>query len=407
MIKKLKIRFILVSLLSVLFVLSMTVGAINIYNYSVVEQGGEASLTQIISRGFDGNNPAQQFAMNPGEPGGGGQRDDRLMSEHYFLVSFNSDGAINQSDFRHIFSISETEGKELATSVYNGNVTYGKYQEYRYKKEVKDALTYVAFIDLKTKLDDAQNFLISSLVISLISYLVLAGLIVIASKFVFKTSEESYHKQKRFITNASHELKTPLTIISTDLEIVEMDNGKSEWTESIRDQVNRLSKMTNELVTLSRIDEGDNNNYPFEDFSLTNLVNESIETILPSFEKEGLKLNQNIEENVAYHGNKFLIGELIYIFLDNALKYTKEKGDVDVVLRRENKNHISLTFSNDIEEGHQIDVNQLFERFYRSPSAKKSGSGIGLSMAQEVVRLHKGDIKARIDKQKIIFEISL
>ncbi len=400
MIKKLRFRFILVSLLSILFVLSATIGAINIYNYSKVEQEGEVSLNQIIDKGFN-NEPFQ------GGPGGPGGRDDnRVFSEIYFLISFDNDGNVKQSDFKHIFAISETQGIELATDVFNGNVTKGKYYDYRYKKANKNSETYVAFVDIKNRLDGARDFLTSSIVVSSISYLALAGLIVLASFIVFKTSEESYKKQKRFITNASHELKTPLTIISTDLEIIEMDNGKSEWTESIRDQINRLTNMTNQLVTLSKIDEEDKNNYPFEEFSLTSLANQCLETFAPSFDKQELNLTYKIEEDVIYHGNKKLIDELLYIFLDNALKYAKEKGNVSVEVKKNNKN-INISFTNDIDENSQIDVKQLFDRFYRSPDVKKSGSGIGLSIASEIIRIHKGNIKAKVIDNQIIFEITL
>ena len=402
MIKKLRFRFILVSLLSILFVLSSTIGAINIYNYTKIERDSEVTLNQAINNGFDDepmmDGPAQQDK---------GPRENRLIAERYFVVSFNSDGTINQSNFKHIFSVSDTYGKQLATDVYNGSQTKGKVDYFRYKKEIKNDLTFVAFVDVREQYDTARNFLVTSVVVSSISYLVLVALIVVASFLVFKPSEESYKKQKRFITNASHELKTPLTIISTDLEIIEMDNGKSEWTESIKDQVNRLTTMTNQLVTLSKMDEEDMKNYPFEDFSLTDLAKQCIESFSPSFKKQEFDLSRDVEEGIKYHGNKYLIDELFYIFLDNALKYSKENGKVSIFVQKASKNRINLLFLNDIEENNGIDVDQLFDRFYRSPNAQKTGSGIGLSIAQEIVRIHKGKINAKIENNQIIFSILL
>ena len=403
MIKKLRFRFILVSLLSILFVLSSTIGAINIYNYTKVENDSEITLNQAIQNGFND----EPMMGGPEQEQNRGPRENRLIAERYFVVSFNSDGSINQSNFKHIFSISESYGTHLALDIFNGEKETGKIDYLRYKKESKDSLVYVAFVDIKEQYDTANRFLTTSLIVSSISYIVLAGLIVLASFLVFKPSEESYKKQKRFITNASHELKTPLTIISTDLEIVEMDNGKSEWTDSIRDQVNRLTMMTNQLVTLSRIDEDDLKNYPFEDFSLTNLVKECIDSFSPSFEKQHLLLNSDIENNTNYYGNKYLIDELFYIFLDNALKYAKDNGKVNVFVKKASKNRVNLTISNDIENDSDIDVNQLFDRFYRSPNAKKPGSGIGLSIANEIVKLHKGKISAKMGNHQIIFSILL
>ena len=402
MIKKLRFRFILVSLLSILFVLSSTIGAINIYNYTKIERDSEVTLNQAINNGFDDepmmDGPAQQDK---------GPRENRLIAERYFVVSFNSDGSINQSNFKHIFSVSDTYGKQLATDVYNGSQTKGKIDYFRYKKEIKNDLTFVAFVDVREQYDTARNFLVTSVVVSSISYLVLVALIVVASFLVFKPSEESYKKQKRFITNASHELKTPLTIISTDLEIIEMDNGKSEWTESIKDQVNRLTTMTNQLVTLSKMDEEDMKNYPFEDFSLTDLAKQCIESFSPSFKKQEFDLSCDVEEGIKYHGNKYLIDELFYIFLDNALKYSKKNGKVSIFVKKAGKNRINLLFLNDIEENNGVDVDQLFDRFYRSPNAQKTGSGIGLSIAQEIVRIHKGKIDAKIENNQIIFSILL
>ena len=402
MIKKLRFRFILVSLLSILFVLAATMSAINIYNYSKIEKDAEVTLNQAINNGFNDE------PMMDG-PGGQdkGPRDNRLIGNHYFVVSFNEDGSINQENFKHIFSINEAYGRELAFDVFNGSKNKGKLDYLRYKKDTQSNLTYVAFVDIREQYNTANNFLITSSIVSSISYVVLAGLIVLASFLVFKPTEESYKKQKRFITNASHELKTPLTIISTDLKIIEMDNGESEWTESIKDQVDRLAKMTNQLVTLSKMDEEDFKNYPFEDFSLTDLAKQCIESFLPSFEKQGLILETNVEDGINYHGNKYLLDELFYIFLDNALKYTKDNEKACVYMKKASKNRINLTFSNDIEENSEVDVNQLFDRFYRSPNVKKSGSGIGLSIAGEIIRLHKGKVSAKIENNQIIFNILL
>ena len=407
MIKKLRLRFILVALISVLIVLSGTIALINAYNYSKIDREAKHSLTLVVEQE---SRYADPEPYDPRQPGGSwnwsGMMDDSLMREHYFVVSFDENGEINYSDFMHIFSINEEDGKALATTVYNGKTMSGYVGNLWYKKEQRRANTYVAFIDVQEKMNNFNNFLQSSLAVSGISYAVLAALIIVASFIVFKTSEESYRKQKAFITNASHELKTPLTIINTDLEIVEMDNGKTEWTDSIRDQVNRLTTMTNQLVTLSKLDEENYKNYPFEDFSLTKLANDCIEAFAPTYEKNNLKFITNVKENVEAHANKYLINELFYIFLDNALKYAKKGGEVGLSVNKVNKK-ITICFYNNIEDNSQINAKLLFERFYRSPDAKKEGSGIGLSIAKEIVELHKGKINASIKDNIITFIINI
>ena len=267
--------------------------------------------------------------------------------------------------------------------------------------------SYVVFLDTSERTHALGNFFTSSMVIATISYTVLAILIILSSKLVFKTTEESYKKQKAFITNASHELKTPLTIISTDLELVEMDHGKSEWTESIHDQVIRLNAMTKQLVTLSKLDEGNSTNYPFSEFSLSKLAEESVDSFTPTFKSKKITLNSDIASDINMRGNIYLINELFYIFFDNALKYTKNNGEVNLVVKKNSNRKNEIVFFNDIEDN-EIDTKLLFERFYRSPnSVTKEGSGIGLSIAKEIVELHKGKISVSIKENKIYFTIIL
>lgn len=392
MIKKLRRKFILISALSVFFVLFITIGSINISNYVVIENNAKNSLTEIINKG-------PKPDEGPGGPSSG--RND-LRQEHYFIVSFNEDGSIKETDNRQMFLFTKEECEQLALKVYNNELKGGKYNNLRYLKSLKDdGTTFVGFIDIKERLDSFNNFLLVSSLVSIGAYIALIGLIILASKIAFKSSEEAYKKQKRFITNASHELKTPLTVISADLDLIEMDNGKSEWSESIRDQLNRLTDMTNQLVTLSKLEEDDPSRFPFNDFSLSELCQKISESFAPSFKKEDIKFAYNFAPNITMFANKNLIDELIHIFLDNSLKYTSgENRSSYFVISENNKGKIEMRFSNTIDKNDEVDIKQIMERFYRSPSNKKEGSGVGLSIAQEIINLHKG--KINIDKNNSV-----
>lgn len=389
MIKKLRRRFILISALSVFFVLAVTIGAINISNRVVIEGNAQTTLQEIVKEG-------PQRELEPGRKPGEGPED--LRQEHYFVASIDNSGNIIDLDNRQMFILSEAECRELALKVYQGELSGGRCDNFRYIKSSKnDGATLVAFLDLKERLDSHYNFVLLSSTISFGAYLAFIALIVLGSRIAFKPSEEAYKKQKRFITNASHELKTPLTVISADLDIIEMDNGKSEWSESIRDQVTRLTEMANQLVILSRLEEEDPNKYPFEDFSINEMAKGIASSFEASFKKAGIKFSYNFASDLHLYGNKRLIDELIHIYLDNSLKYTGgESKSSYFVISKNDKGKVEFKFSNTINKNDEVDTKQMMERFYRSPSNKMEGSGVGLSIAQEIINLHKA--KINIDK---------
>lgn len=397
MIKKLRIKFLLVALLSVFFVLASTIAAINISNYAMMENQASTALRSILNQG------TQEFA-----PGGGPEREGGdIRQEHYFVVSFHDDGSVAAKNTKQMFLYTEEECVEMARKVQSGQWKGGRYGNLRYSSRAKeDGLLYVGFLDAKERMESAGDFLLLSSLISLGAYAVLALLIIFGSRIAFKPSEEAYKKQRRFITNASHELKTPLTVISADVDLIAMDHGESEWTDSIRDQVKRLTEMTNQLVTLSRLEE-DPTQYPFEDFQLGEAAGKIAASFAPLFEAEGIQFSYHFASPLTMHGNRRLIEELISIFLDNSLKYTGgEKKSSYFTIAENGKQQIEFRFSNTLGKDDEVDVRQVMDRFYRSPSNKKEGSGIGLSIAEEIIALHKGKIQAKREGQTISFLIA-
>ena len=404
MLKKLRRKFILISMLSVFFVLASTIAAINISNYASIENSSKSTLTEIIKNGLDDKGPEDRSrAPGDGEkpPEGGVPEKPGFRQSNYFISVFDANGNLKDYNYNHIFYLSEKQCKDLSLKVYKNQLTGRRYETFRFTKEVKNKLTYVAFVDIKLELENANKFLLISSLVSVGSYALLFGLIIIASRIAFKPSEDAYKKQKKFITNASHELKTPLTIISADLDLIELDNGKSEWSDSIRSQVEKLTTMTSQLVELSRLEEEEKSNYPFEDFSVNEVCGSAIRTFGPSFKKEKIKFSYNISEDLKMYGNKHLIEKLLYIFLDNSLKYTGgENKTSDLVINKNSRGKIQFVFSNTLSSDDETDPKLITERFYRAPSNKKEGSGIGLSIAQEIVSLHKGKIK--VDKSNFV-----
>ncbi|QOS39557.1 sensor histidine kinase [Treponema rectale] len=164
--------------------------------------------------------------------------------------------------------------------------------------------------------------------------------------------------------------------------------------------------MTNQLITLAKLDEEDKTRFPMEDFSINQVCHEAIDAFAPGFKKEGIKFSSHITGNLTMFGNRHLMEELVYLFLDNSLKYTGGENKSSYFVVNENKKNIEFRFSNTIDKDDEVDIKQIMERFYRSPSQKKDGSGIGLSIAKEIIDFHKGKIKIEKNENTLFFILS-
>ena len=396
-------------MISIFFVMSAIIMTINFSNFYVIEKTTRTNLSTLLTEeevypydSYTGEITYPPFDPNEEED----EPDDRFRPEAYFIVVFDEGGNAISAN-KHIVNWDiKTKCIPLAKRYLDSSANYGKHLNYRYKKAKEGNNTKIVVIDINIKRNEAFVYMWGSFVVGGVGYLLFLLLILGMSRIVLRVNEKAYQNQKEFITNASHELKTPLTIISTDIEIIEMDHGQSEWTKSIKDQVANLTLMTNQLVTSARLEEGNETSYPMEDFNLTEVVNESIEAFAASLKSKHLVLHTKVEKNINYNGNRYLITELLYIFFDNALKYCEEHGDVEVILKK-NKNKIEISFGNTLQKNNNIEVDKLFDRFYRDPENKISGTGIGLSISKQIVELHKGKIQAVQEDGKIKFIVIL
>ncbi len=404
MIKKLRLQFILVSMAAIFLVMSAVIMTINFSNFYAIENSTRHNLTELLKRDIsDFPGPGEEIPEPSGNPPA---IPDELIEENFIYATVKEDGTIQ--DFVSKFPLNEPECKQLVITYYHRTKNYDKIGSYRYKKAKFGDITKVVIIDVNRNRSQAFISMWGSFVVAGVAYILVLLLILGMSRLVLKVNEKAYHNQKEFITNASHELKTPLTIISTDVEIIEMDYGQSEWTRSIKDQVQNLTFMTNQLVTSARLEEDNASSYPMEEFNITEVVQESIDAFAASLKNRHLVLHTNLEKNVMFNGNRYLINELLFIFFDNALKYCEEHGDVEVVVRKnKNKNKVEISFANTLPKANKIEVDKLFDRFYRDPGNKVSGTGIGLSISKQIVELHKGKIEAVQEGGKIKFIVIL
>lgn len=388
MIKKLRFRFVIVTMISVIAVLGTIISVINIMNYSKVRQSADSILDMLSENNgeFTNRDPLKPDGI---EPPNHRVNEETPFETRYFTITLYSNGttAINTSQ---IAAINEQQALQMAEAVRNNSRGYKGV--YRYKVTNYEDKSLVIFMDCTKQLDTAQSFLFYSIIISMVGVVGVFLLVFFLSKKIVLPIALSYERQKRFITNAGHELKTPLTIISANNEMIEIEYGENEFSNSISKQVNRMTSMVKNLTMLAKLDEQNLKNTV--SFNLSDATMDCIEAFKSAFKTKNIDFKYEIDEFVQYHGDEGLIRQLLQLVLDNALKYSVCFANVEL---KRNVNKVSITISNDAIDVKPGCLNQCFERFYRSTSSRASlieGSGIGLSIAKEIVDLHKGDISA-------------
>ena len=271
--------------------------------------------------------------------------------------------------------------------------TSGFIGSYRFLKVETNVGNLILFLNCQREIDSYESFVRNSILISIIVIISVFILIVLVSKKVIAPIQQSYLKQKQFITGASHELKTPLAIISSNADVLEMENGSSKWTQNIHNQVDRLTSLVNSLVVFSRMEEKDT--VERTRFDLTNALESRIEDFneLANFQKKSIVTD--IDPDLYYFGEEASIVQLMDILLENAIKYAPEDSGISVSLKK-NRKYAILKVSNKatVQKG---DLSKVFDRFYRLDESRNStikGYGIGLSMAQLIAEKHKETIRA-------------
>ncbi len=319
----------------------------------------------------------------------------------YFSVLLDEKGEVILTDTSKIVSIDTENAIEYASEVWARGKEKGFMDHYRYWKTSYGEEIRVIFLDCRRQLDNFLNFLFTTMIVSFIGLLSVLFLMIYFSGRIVKPFSDNYEKQKRFITDAGHELRTPLTIIEADTEVLEMDFGENEWLQDIREQTKRLADLTGSLVMLSRMEEGQNGNLKVE-FPLSDMVEEVCHTFQAPAKIQGICMKTAITPMISIKGDEKAIRSLITILLDNAVKYTNERGRIDVTLGKK-KNRIYLSVFNTTEYISKEQTSRLFDRFYRTDISRNSqtgGYGLGLSIAAATADSHKGKIMAETEDEK-------
>ena len=412
MIYKLQRRFVLICTVSVLSVVALVFGVIVALNISSLNKNMDVLADQVSEGGgrfpgsfHEGFKPDKLPPKN--EPNFDFMGPETPFSTRHFTVLFERSGDVARTIMESIYAITEEQAIEYAEEILDGDKERGWISNYRYKVFSTGFGTGVVFVDgSMNRSAMVQSMAIAGVVLLVCAVLVLA-LIFLLSKRAVKPIAESYEKQKQFITDANHELKTPLTLILANLDIAESELGKNEWLDDIRSEGHRMTELVNQLVALSRMDE-ENHTLNLADVALGKIVADTVSEFEPLAISRGKTMGANIDSDIIYHGDEALLRRLVGILMDNAIKYCDYGGDIVVTLHC--NRHIVLTVENTYAAVDELELNRLFDRFYRADKARtfKGGYGIGLSMAKAIVEKHKGEITAyKKDATHIGFKVVL
>ena len=412
MIYRLQKKFILICTVSVLTVIALVFGVILVLNISSMNRNMDM-LADRVSEGSGRFPGSMEEKPQPDKMPPPNAQDFEFItpetpfSTRHFTVFFDKQGKVARTNTESIYSITEEAAVEYAESVLDDEDTRGWIDNYRYKVFSTEMGKGVVFVDgSMSRSSLMQSMTIAGLVLLGCAALVLI-LIFLLSKKAVKPIAESYEKQKQFITDANHELKTPLTLILANLDIAEAELGKNEWLDDIRSEGHRMTELVNQLVALSRMDE-EGQPLNMADVALGELVADTVAEFEPLAKERGKAITSSIDKEISYLGDEALLHRLVGILMDNAIKYCDQDGDISVNLHKGRK--IVLVVENTYAAVNELELNRLFDRFYRADKARKytGGYGVGLSMAKAIVEKHKGEITAyKKDARHIGFKIVL
>lgn len=428
--RRLRRKFILVAMGAVTVVLTLIIAGINIVSYSHVCKMADARLDYILAGkgGIDWKDESRTDPGNGGDASTGmvadgdragarvghfeGMTAESPFDTRYFTVTL-VEGQVVDVNTARIAAVGAKRAVRIAMGLDAKGLTSGFSGNYRYTTTAQGEKTTYVFVDCSRELTSFHSFLSASVAISCIGWLAVLAIVTVASGAVIRPMVESYSKQKRFITDASHEIKTPLAVIDAANEVQEIESGESEWTQSIHEQVARLTALTERLVFLARMDEG-SAGFTMAAIDLSEAVDKAAAPFKSVAASRGTRLSMSIADGVRVHADAAAVAQVVELLLDNATRYASEGSVIElslrVVSRDRGKGAAELVVSNAVDELPEGDLDRLFDRFYRadvSRSSKTGGSGVGLSVVRAIAEAHGGSASVCGHDNQITFTVRL
>lgn len=416
MIKSLRRRFVLIAMGSFTLVVLAVIIVINVLMTNQINTRVNGVLNMLsenegmfpeLEPGSKGNPPEQP----PRGAGWGGfqMTEETPFETRYFSVQADGGGRILRADTRSIAAVSEDKAKELAREVLDAGRREGYAGTYKYLVTEKDYGKLVVFLDCASDIATRRYVMRISAIVAALSFIAVLALVTLLTGIAIKPVAQSMEKQKQFITDAGHEIKTPLAIISANADVLELSEGANEWTQSIKNQAGRLNRLVQELLTLSKMEEGVKA-LDIRELDFSALVLSAAEPFSLLAETQGKSLGLEIRSGFKIKGDGASLHELVEILVDNAVKYSPGGGDIRVRLDARDR-HVRLTVSNTVEKLPGASLDRLFDRFYRADASRSrdtGGNGVGLSIARAIAEAHKAKIYCAADgEHRISFILEL
>ena len=324
-----------------------------------------------------------------------------LEGARYFSVVFHTDDRTMDVDLTQTSLVKEKTATEYARTIIDDKSDKGFIDSYRYLVRRRLQEIKITFLSRQAALQAFESNRTTLLIVSAIGCCLMIAILAAVSGAVVSPLVKNRQKQKEFITSASHELKTPITVINADAQLLESEIG------DIVKQTNVMSEMTHRLVYLARAEEQEHS-FVKIDFPVSDLAGEIAESYQAVAQSSGKTFSADIERNLSYCGDEKAIRELMTALLDNAFKYSPEKGSIALRLAPEGRG-VKIVVENSVSDLTEEEIGKFGERFYRADtSSKVKGFGIGLSVVDAVAKAHKGKLIAELpDKNRIRFTVNL
>ena len=412
MIRKLKKEFIFTAMLGVSIVLIALLGTLNAINiHSIYGEIKETLLllSESVDKKFsDFEDVDEDFSFGDflEDPK---NRQDMILSSNFFVVRLNADGEPIYTNTKQITSLDEGEAKLLAIRIQTHKGSLGTHGRYRFHITDAAGIKTFVFLDVSEEIVSILRILLLSFSLGVVCWGVMLFLAVKLAKKAIAPVEASIEKQKQFITNASHELKTPVTVILSNVEALELYTNQTKWSINIKNQSMHLTKMVQDLLALSKMDESTAIKN-MEDIPVDALLQTELDAYQAAISNKNLSLQCELEENVWGVADQEQLKKLFAILIDNAITYVNENGSVWIRLKRRKQNFM-LQIENTCNTLPDVPPEKLFERFYRADKTRHQGEGkcgIGLSIAKAIVASHQGTIEADyLPENRICFTVKL